>query len=146
MRFPVMLCMSLILTASPAILAQHLHSAAPAPAPAAGAAAPAMNCEAMIQEMQASSKAMDDRLGQLVDDMNKAKDSEKVDRMAAVLNEMVTQRKQLREQMAAMMPKMMSHMSQHAQDGKMEGMAHSMEGCPMMKGKDTAPAPAEHKH
>ena len=111
-----------------------------------------MDCQAMMDKMQASSKAMDDRLAGLVSDMNKAKGSAKVDRMAAVINEMVTQRKQMRDDMAAMMPQMMNHMTQHMQSGMMSGM-QSMADCPMMKGmgqtsqpsSTQTPAP-EHKH
>ena len=102
-----------------------------------------MDCQAMMEKMQASSKAMDDRLAVLVDAMNKAKGSAKVDRMSAVINEMVTQRKQMRDDMAAMMPQMMNHMTQHMQSGMASGMAQSMAACPMMK--SSAPA-TEHKH
>ena len=112
---------------------------------------PPMDCQAMMDKMQASSKAMDDRLATFVDAMNKAKGSAKVDRMAAVINEMVAQRKQMRDDMAAMMPQMMNHMMQHMQSGMTSGM-QSMAGCPMMKGMDQSssstvqtPAP-EHKH
>lgn len=42
---------------------------------------------------------MDDRLRPLMDDMNKARGSVIVDRMAAVINELVAQRKQAREDM-----------------------------------------------
>lgn len=143
MRVWPSLLLTLIVIMSPAVHAQHEHPAAP-PATAAGAGAPAMNCEAMMQEMHASSKAMDDRLQQLVDEMNKAKGSAKVDRMASVINELVTQRKQMREQMMTMMPKMMSHMSQHMQGGMMKGMANSMEGCPMMRGDQKSAT--EHEH
>jgi hypothetical protein len=143
MRSLTLLFLTLLVAFSPAASAQHQHPAA-APAPTAATDAPAMNCEAMMQEMHASSKAMDDRLQQLVDEMNKAKGSAKVDRVAAVVNELVTQRKQMREQMMTMMPKMMGHMSQHTHDGMMQGMATSMEGCPMMKsGQKSA---EEHKH
>jgi polyhydroxyalkanoate synthesis regulator phasin len=107
-----------------------------------------MDCEAMMQKMQGPSKAMDDRLQALVDEMNKAKGSAKVDRMAAVINELVSQRKQMREQMMAMMPQMMGHMMQHMHSGMMSGMSHSMSGCPMMKGSapEAQPPAAEHKH
>src|SRR5579859_2404164 len=109
---------------------------------------PPMDCQAMMDKMQASSKAMDDRLATLVDAMNKAKGSAKVDRMAAVINEMVAQHKQMRDDMAAMMPQMMNHMMQHMQSGMMSGMAQAMAGCPMMKGSAPAaqPSAVEHKH
>jgi hypothetical protein len=119
----------------------------PMPQGAQPAEMPPMDCQAMMQKMQASSKAMDDRLAGLVTDMNQAKGSAKVDRMAAVINEMVTQRKQMRDDMAAMMPQMMNHMTQHMQSGMMSGMK-SMADCPMMKGSaPAAQSPAvEHKH
>ncbi len=110
-----------------------------------------MDCQAMMQKMrsmQASEKAMDDRLATLVNDMNKVKGWAKVDRMAAVINEMVTQRKQMRDEMAAMMPEMMNHMMQHMQSGMMSGM-QSMANCPMMSGASQPteqPAAAEHRH
>ena len=109
-----------------------------------------MNCEAMMQKMQDSSKAMDERLQVLVDAMNGAKGSVKADRTAAVITELVSQRKQMREQMMTMMPQMMGHMMQHMQSGMqsgmMSGMSHSMSSCPMMKGSAPAQPPAEHKH
>ena len=107
-----------------------------------------MDCEAMMQKMQASSKAMDDRLQALVDQMNSAKGSAKVDQTAAVINELVSQRKQMREQMMTMMPQMMGHMMQHMQSGMMSGMSKSMSSCPMMKGsaQTAPPSGAEHKH
>lgn len=113
------------------------------------------DCQAMMQKMQAmhaSAKAMDDRLETLVAEMNKARGSAKVDRMAAVINELVTQRKQMRTDMEAMMPQMMQHMMQHMQSGMMKGMMNgmqSMANCPMMSGASQAaqqPAAPEHKH
>ena len=106
-----------------------------------------MNCQAMMEQMQASDKAMDDRLQPLIDDMNKARGSAKVDRMAAVINELVSQRKQMRENMKAMMPKMMGHMMQHMQSGMAKGMAEEMKTCPMMQMKaEEPPAKAEQHH
>lgn len=67
-------------------------------------------CMSMMQGMQkmpAALKEMDDRLAPLVADMNKAAGSDKVDRMAAVLNEMTTQRKQMHDQISGMMSGMM---------------------------------------
>jgi len=127
-------------------------SAAFAQHPAAGgeqpAQMPSMDCQSIMQDMHTSSKAMDDRLQLLIDDMNKAKGSAKVDRMAAVINELATQRKQMREHMMTMMPKMMGHMTQHMQSGMMSGMSQSMAACPMMKAAAKAPEgpPSQHKH
>jgi polyhydroxyalkanoate synthesis regulator phasin len=137
MRNSASLFLAGILLVASGAFAQH---------PAAGgeqpAQMPSMDCQSMMQEMQASSKAMDDRLQQLIDEMNKAKGSARVDRMAAVINELVTQRKQMREQMTTMMPKMMGHMTEHMKSGMMSGMSHSMAACPMMKAGEKAP---EHK-
>lgn len=112
---------------------------------------PSMDCQAMMDKMKASSKAMDDRLAALVGDMNSAKGSARVDRMAAVINEMVVQRKQMRDDMATMMPQMMNHMMQHMQSGMQNGMAQSMAACPMMKKMPASPqppstSPPAHKH
>jgi hypothetical protein len=113
---------------------------------------PAMpDCAAMMQQRDAMQKhmaEMDAKLQTLVDDMNKAKGSARVDKMAAVINELVAQRAMMQKQMAEMQPKMMQHMMEHMKSGMMKGMADSMSGCPMMKADDKAPASpaAEHVH
>ncbi|MEO8216906.1 MAG: hypothetical protein ABI718_07480 [Acidobacteriota bacterium] len=106
-----------------------------------------MDCKAMMQmheDMQKKMQGMDAKVDQLVADMNAASGSKKVDRMAAVIGELVAQRKQMREQMQSMMPMMMQHMMQHMQAGMMKGMTDSMSSCPMMK-KEGTPAEA-HEH
>ncbi len=103
-------------------------------------------CQAMMakkQEMQNKLQAMDATLDKLVAEMNAAKGSKEVDAlekpMAAVLNELVAQRKALRSMMMEMQPAMMAHMMHH-----MHGTKGAME-CPMMK-MGTAPEPkAEEK-
>ena len=145
MRNSASLFLAGILLVASGAFAQH---------PAAGgdqaAPMPSMDCQSMMKDMHASSQAMDDRLQKLIDEMNQAKGSAKVDRMATVINELVTQRKQMREQMMTMMPKMMGHMSEHMKSGMMSGMSKSMAGCPMMKGAEKgaekAPDAAPHKH
>ena len=109
------------------------------------------DCAAMMQQhetMQKHMAEMDTKLQMLVDEMNKAKGSAKVDKVAAVINELVAQRAMMMKQMMEMHPKMMGHMMEHMKSGMMKGMADSMSGCPMMKGADKAPEPAaaEHKH
>jgi hypothetical protein len=86
------------------------------------------------KEMMAKMEAMDARLDDLVKKMNAATGSRKSDAVAAVVNELVAQRKQMREQMMGMMPEMMKHMSDHMRRGMMKGMDDSMAECPMMKG------------
>jgi hypothetical protein len=93
-------------------------------------------CQAMMakhQEMQDKLKAMDIELDKLVAVMNAAKSSKEADAlekpMAAVINELVVQRKAFLSMMMEMQPAMMTHMAHHMQ---MHGTKGSME-CPMMK-------------
>ena len=108
-------------------------------------------CAAMMEEHEAMQKhmaEMDAKLQTLVDEMNKAKGSARIDKTAAVINEMVAQRAMMAKQMMDMQPKMMEHMMEHMKSGMMKGMADSMSSCPMMKesGKAPTPPPAEHQH
>ena len=84
----------------------------------------------------------------LVDDMNKARGSAKTEKMAAVINELVSQRSMMQKEMMTMQPQMMDHMMEHMKMGMMKGASDSMADCPMMKESSaTTPAPeAEHKH
>jgi hypothetical protein len=94
------------------------------------------------KEMMAKMEAMDARIDELVKSMNAAKGGKKTDAVAAVINELVAQRKQMREQMMAMQPEMMKHMMEHMRMGVMKGMEDSMAKCPMMK--TMAPATDAH--
>jgi predicted transcriptional regulator len=94
------------------------------------------------KEMMAKMEAMDARLDELVKKMNAATGRKKPDAVAAVINELVAQRKQMREQMMAMQPEMMEHMMAHMRMGIMKGIEDSMAKCPMMK--TMAPAKDEH--
>lgn len=88
-------------------------------------------CTAMMQkreQMKADMKAMDDKLDGMLATMNTATGSEKTDAIAAVVNEMVMQRKATQEKMASMQAEMMQHMMEHMQMGK-----QSMSMCPMMQ-------------
>jgi predicted component of type VI protein secretion system len=93
-------------------------------------------------EMMAKMEAMNARLDDLVKKMNAATGSKKTDAVAAVINELVAQRKQMQAQMMAMQPEMMKHMMGHLRMGMMKGMDDAMSKCPMMKGM--APAKDEH--
>jgi hypothetical protein len=91
-----------------------------------------MDCQAMMaahQKMMEDMKAMDARLDSLVQTMNGATGPAKVDATAAVVTELVSQRKTMRERMEGMQSGMMSHMMQHMQAGGAQGMMQ----CPMMK-------------
>ena len=67
-------------------------------------------------------------LPDLVAKMNAASGMEKADATAAVVSEMVTQRKAMRDGMMKMQQEMMGHMMEHMEAGK-----DSMASCPMMK-------------
>jgi hypothetical protein len=73
----------------------HDHSAAPTPGDASQQAQAAANQHAMMANMQAAQKKLDD----LVAQMNAATGSEKVDRMAAVITEMAAMHKDMCAQM-----------------------------------------------
>jgi hypothetical protein len=121
MRILTLLAATALLAAVPAVAQEHHEE---------------MNCQAMMQQqagMAKSLKQMDERLDNLVAEMNKAKGSAKVDRMAAVITELVAQRTQMRDQMMTMMPAMMEHMQHHMAEGMMHNLSSSMENCPMMK-------------
>lgn len=141
-----MICgLALTLLLAPALLAQM---------PEGDKSGSMAGCAAMMQQheaMQQHMAEMDAKLQTLVDEMNKAKGSAKVDRMAAVITELVAQRSMMQKQMAEMQPKMMEHMMAHVQSAMVSAASTSMSGCPMMKqGEKTsatvAPAAPPHKH
>ena len=88
-------------------------------------------CQAMMadqEKMMAEVKAADQRLDDLVAKMNAASGVDKAEATAAVVNEMVTQRRAMRDGMMKMQQGMMAHMMGHMQAGK-----DPMAMCPMMK-------------
>lgn len=98
-------------------------------------------CEAMMKQHEAMQKQrgeMDATLQALVGEMNRAEGSAKIDKMAAVIAELVAQRGAMQKQMAEMQPEMMHHMMEHMQSAK-----DSMAGCPMMK-EGAASTPHQH--
>lgn len=87
-------------------------------------------CQVMTAErekMMADMKAADERLDDLVAKMNAGSGPQKADATAAVVSEMVAQRKAMRDGMMKMQQGMMAHMMEHMQPGK-----DSMATCPMM--------------
>jgi len=129
-------CAALLMSATPGIAGQmpqeHQQAATAKAKPQAGMAADmAAKCQAMMadqQKMMADIQAADQRLDDLVAKMNAASGMEKADATAAVVNEMVTQRRAMRDGMMKMQHEMMAHMMEHMQAGK-----DSMAMCPMMK-------------
>jgi hypothetical protein len=125
-------CAAVVMSAMPALAEQ----AAQAPKPMAMAKATpesgmAAKCQAMMaarDKMMTEMKAADERLDDLVAKMNAASGMEKAEATAAVVNEMVTQRRTMRDGMIKMQLGMMGHMMEHMQAGK-----DSMAMCPTMK-------------
>ena len=114
-------------------MAQGTGQAATAKAkPQAGMGADmSARCQAMMadhEKMMAELKAADERLDALVSKMNAAPGTEKAVPTAAVVNEMVTQRRTMRDGMMKMEHGQMGHMMEHMQAGK-----DTMATCPMMK-------------
>lgn len=92
--FAITLMSALLLPAGAITIAQttgHEHPSPSAAAPAAGSQQPSMDRQKMMAEMQASQKKLDD----LVAAMNAATGPEKVDRIAAVVNEMASMHKRM---------------------------------------------------
>ena len=125
-------CAAVVLSALPGLAAQtpqeHQHAAAAQAKPQASMAA---KCQAMMadhEKMMAEMKAADQRLDDLVAKMNAAPGLAKADATAAVVTEMVAQRRTMGDGMMKMHEGMMSHMMEHMQTGK-----ESMAMCPMMK-------------
>lgn len=124
-------CAAIAISAVPGLAAQMAqaphHAAADKAKPASGMAA---RCQAMMAErekMMADMKAADQRLDDLVAKMNTASGTDKVAAIAAVVTELVTQRRTMRDGMK-MQQGMMGHMTEHMQTGK-----DSTAMCPMMK-------------
>lgn len=88
-------------------------------------------CQAMMAEREkkvAEMKASDARLDELVATMNAAPAADKATATAAVVTEMVAQRRAMRAAMDHMQHGAMSHMMEH-----MHGDKARFEQCPMMK-------------
>jgi hypothetical protein len=89
-------------------------------------------CKQMMsrhQQMMSEMQAMENKLDELVASMNAAPDAKaKLNAMAAVLTELVSQRRQMRERVMDMQSQMMGHMMGHMQEGPASAMQ-----CPMMQ-------------
>jgi hypothetical protein len=108
-----------------------------------------MSCARMMkmhEGMKQKMEAADARLATLVEQMNATKGTAKTDRMAAVINELVDQRRAMHEGMMTMQPMMMSHMMGHMQSGMMKGMKKGMSSCPMMDKSKSDEATNHEKH
>ncbi|HWR54258.1 MAG TPA: hypothetical protein VN428_24335 [Bryobacteraceae bacterium] len=130
-----------MLFASTLSLAQHAHPQTPqtgAGAQQGGAGgqrqgmmqgAMADRCKAMMakhDQMMAEMKKMDATLDEKLQAMRSARGESKVEAMAAVITEMVEQRRQGRERMMEMQHSAMQHMSEHMAQGGVQMQ------CPMM--------------
>jgi hypothetical protein len=125
-------CVVVVMSAMPSLAGQATQAPKPmAMAKATPDAGMDAKCQAMMvdqEKMMTDMKAADARLDDLVAKMNTASGTEKADATAAVVNEMVTQRRTMRDGMMKMEGGMMGHMMEHMQAGK-----DSMAKCPMMK-------------
>jgi hypothetical protein len=129
-------CAAVVSSAMPGLAGQMphgpTHAAAAKAKPQSGmATGMAATCEAMMADQErimTEMKGADQRLDDLVAKMNAASGTEKADANAAVVNEMVTQRRAMCDGMMKMQHEMMAHMMEHMQAGK-----DSMAMCPMMK-------------
>jgi hypothetical protein len=125
-------CAAVVMSAMPGLAGQVTQAPkAMAMAKATPDSGMAAKCQAMMadqEKMMTEMKAADQRLDDLVAKMNAASGMEKPDATAAVVNEMVTQRRTTRDGMMKMEDGMMGHMMEHMQAGK-----DSMTTCPMMK-------------
>ncbi len=91
----------------------------------------------MCDDMTSKQKERDTRLNRLVSTMNDASGQAKVDAMAAVISELVTQRNETRAHTMHTDVAMKEHMLRHVMDAApadmREKMKKDMEGCSMMK-------------
>jgi hypothetical protein len=88
---------------------------------------------AMHQKMHARMQAMDQKLDALVAEMEAASGYDKTDAIAAVVAELVDQRKVMHGMMAGMQPRVMGPMMEHGRSGMMVGTKQPTGDCPMMK-------------
>ena len=91
-------------------------------------------CKQMMaqhNQFQNIAKEMDQKLGELLTEMNQTEGERKIEKMSAIVNMLAEQRSLLNESMLALMPNMMQHISEHMKTQEAEG--HSMKGCPMMQ-------------
>ena len=125
-------CAVIVMSAVSGLAAQtpqeHQHAAADQAKPPSGMEANSQAMMAEREKMMTGMKAADQRLDELVAKMNTASGMEKMTATAAVVTEMVTQRRTMRDGMMKMHEGMMSHMMEHMQAG-----TASMAMCPMMK-------------
>jgi hypothetical protein len=102
--------LGLVLLATATALAQ--------PGPARRRSAPPKEIPAACQQMMDDLKAMDARLEEHVKRMNETQGTEKIEAMAAAVNEIAAEHRTMREHMGSM--------------PGCCGMGHGMTGCPMM--------------
>lgn len=131
-RVFVAACATVVISATTGLAGQMPqgagHAAMAQAKPAPGMAA---KCQAMMadqEKMAAEMKSAEERLGDLVTTMNAATGTDKTTAVAAVINELITQRRAMQDGMMKRQHGMMTHMMEHMQAGK-----DSMAMCPMMK-------------
>ena len=138
MNARILLIGLIVLASSGLLLAGQQHGQQPDQAARAPQTPEQMqeHCQMMAQHMEEAHQKMEQMDRQLQDKltaMRNARGDDRVDAMAAVVEELVTQRQQMHEQHRGMMHGAMQHMGKHAAIG-MQGQAQSaMMHCPMMQ-------------
>ena len=134
MRTLLFVLMLAVLTMPCGLFAQQEQGKTPAPAAQAGTKAESAPAHPMSggkmkehDEMMSRMKEMDARLDAKVAAMDAAKGDQKVEAMAAVIKEMVSQRKEMQEHMMKMHDIKKGHMMEHVKPG-MEGEAGKKKG------------------
>lgn len=125
-----------VVLSSPALVQAQQHQHAAPPKTMMSKPEMMKSCQAMMdhsQKMMADMDAMDAELDKSVVAMNTATGAAKVDAAAAVINQLVTQRRAMRGKTAEMQSGMMGHMMGHMRGGNAQAMQKSMAMCPMMK-------------
>lgn len=124
-------CAVVVMSAVPQLAAQtpqQPHHAADTTKPPTDMVSKDQAMMAEREKMMTAMKAADQRLDDLVATMNAASGMEKMAATAAVVTDIVTERRMMRDGMMKMQEGMMSHMMEHMQAGPA-----SMASCPMMK-------------
>jgi hypothetical protein len=99
----------------------------------------AASCEAALAAITAPSNEMDARLARLVAEMNEASEGETIDRMAAVITELVAQREAMQRAFLVALPVATGHAFEHLARGMLSGASASMATCPVLSGERKVP-------
>lgn len=97
----------------------------------------AQACTALAAELTGTNQAANERLSNLVARMNEARASEKLDRMAEVIEELVAQRVAIRQESASAERKLIGHVLRHVQESPLTSLVDSIAACPVLTSEGT---------